>query len=451
MSTSPSEAGGLSLRGRLLVLLLAVTGLVWSLAALWSYGDARHEIGEMLDAQLAQSAQLLLAQAGHEIDDVPVSELPATHKYERNVAFQIWEHDGGRLLVRSAGAPAAPLSDRVDGFADRLVGGLAWRVYSRLDRERGLMVQVGERHELRDELATQSAFHLLHPLLFSLPVLGLLIWFGVGRGLLPLDRLARDVGTRSPDHPAPLDPGPTPKEVRPLVAALNALFSRVRALVDRERRFTADAAHELRTPLAAIKTQAQVAQGARNVAERDRALAQVVAGVDRATRLVEQLLTLARLDPQERLPASAEVDLAAAATAAVHELAGVASAKRIAVVLDAPRAVTVHGDATMLEVLVRNLLDNALRYTPDGGAVAVRVAADDRGAVVAVVDNGPGIATTERGRVFERFYRVTGTGEAGSGLGLSIVRRIVDLHGAVVELGDGPGQRGLTVEVRFPR
>ncbi|MEP7183573.1 MAG: ATP-binding protein [Betaproteobacteria bacterium] len=442
---------GPSLRGRLVALLLAVTTVAWGAAALWSYYDAQHEIGEMMDAQLAQSAQILLAQAGHEIDDMPVTEIAAVHKYERRVAFQIWDGAGSRLLLRSESAPQKRLSPRDEGFADRALDDQAWRVYSRRDTERDLLVQVAERRVARDELAAAVAFHLLHPMLVALPLLALLIWLAIGRGLAPLDRLAHEVGVRAPDQLAPLDAAAAPRETQPLVSALNALFARVRATLDRERRFTADAAHELRTPLAAVKTQAQVAQGAHTPAERDRALAQVVAGVDRATRLVEQLLTLARIDPQERLPAVADVELAAAALAAVSELGARAATKQITMRLDAPKPVTVRGDATMIEVLVRNLVDNALRYTQDGGAVTVRVARDGATAVLAVADDGPGIPAAERGRVFERFYRIAGTGESGSGLGLSIVRRIVELHHAVVALDDGPGGHGLTVEVRFVR
>ncbi len=440
-----------SLRGRLLVLLLAVTTAAWVAAALWSYRDTRHETGEMMDAQLAQSAQILLAQAGHEIDDVPVTEVAAAHKYERRVAFQIWDVRRGRLLLRSESAPAQRLYDGDEGFTDRAVDGRNWRVYSRMDRERGLLVQVAERRDVRDDLAAGVAFHLLHPMLFALPLLAVLIWFAVGRGLAPLDRVAHDVAARAPDHLAPLDAGAAPREAQPLVAALNALFARVRATLERERRFTADAAHELRTPLAAVKTQAQVAQGAHGAAERAHALAQVVAGTDRATRLVEQLLMLARLDPQQELPAVADVDLAGVASAAVAELRARAADKRIAVTLDAPEPVPVRGDATMLEALVRNLVDNAVRYTQDGGSVVVRAKVDGGGGMLAVADNGPGIPAAERGRVFERFYRVTGTGQSGSGLGLSIVRRIVELHGAVVTLDDGPQGKGLTVEVRFAR
>jgi signal transduction histidine kinase len=234
-----------------------------------------------------------------------------------------------------------------------------------------------------------------------------------------------------------------------LIAALNALFDRLRTSLEQERRFTADAAHELRTPLAAVKTQAQVALGATGEDERSRALGNVVAGTDRATRLVEQLLVLARLDPQKVLPHGQTVDLHELARQGVAELAPAAAAKGVEVSLAAGDAAPVAGDAVLLAVLLRNLLDNAVRYTPAGGEVEVSVRRTTGGVSLAVVDNGPGIPEAERGRVFERFHRVLGSGEEGSGLGLSIVRRIADLHRASVSLDAGPGGRGLRVEVRF--
>ncbi|MCC6656772.1 MAG: hypothetical protein IT512_01160, partial [Rhodocyclaceae bacterium] len=287
-------------------------------------------------------------------------------------------------------------------------------------------------------------------LYFALPALALLVWLAVGAGLAPLAGVAREVARRDPDNLAPLDPGRSPREVLPLVAALNALFGRLKDSLEQERRFTADAAHELRTPLAAVKTQAQVALGATGEAERSRALANVVAGTDRASRLVEQLLVLARLDPQTALPTGQPVDLHELARQGVAELAPAAAAKGVEMGLAPGEATPVAGDAVLLAVLLRNLLDNAVRYTPSGGEVEVSVGRTSGGASLAVVDSGPGIPEAERGKVCERFHRLLGSGEDGSGLGLSIVRRIADLHRATVVLGEGPGGRGLRVEVTFP-
>jgi len=438
-----------SLRRRLLFLLSGTVLAAWLATAVFTYFDARKEIGEMLDAHLAQSAGLIAAQLEHELDDDRESTVPRQYKHERKIAFQVWDKKG-RLLLRSSSAPETRLQSRSEGYGDAEIDGKRWRIFSRWDESRHYLVQVGERYELRNELAESVASHLLHPLYFALPALALLIWLAVGAGLAPLAGIAREVAQRAPDNLAHLDAGNAPREISPLIAALNALFDRLRTSLEQERRFTADAAHELRTPLAAVKTQAQVALGATGEAERGRALANVVSGTDRAARLVEQLLVLARLDPQTALPPGQRVDLQALAQQGVAELAPAAAGKGVEAGLAPGEAAPVAGDAVLLAVLLRNLLDNAVRYTPPGGEVEVSVKPAAGGVSLAVVDSGPGIPEAERGKVFDRFHRVLGTGEEGSGLGLSIVRRIADLHRATVVLGEGPGGRGLRVEVTFP-
>ncbi len=438
-----------SLRRRLLLLLSGTVLAAWLATAVFTYFDARKEIGEMLDAHLAQSAGLIAAQLEHEFEDDHEAMLPRQYKHERKIAFQVWDRKG-RLRLRSSSAPETRLQSQSEGYGDATIDGRRWRVFSRWDESRHYLVQVAERYELREELAESVAGHLLHPLYFALPALGLLIWLAVGAGLAPLAAVAREVARRAPDNLAPLEAGNAPREIAPLVSALNALFERLRTSLEQERRFTADAAHELRTPLAAVKTQAQVALGAAHAAERSSALANVVAGADRAARLVEQLLVLARLDPQTALPPGQTVDLRALARQGVAEIAPAAAAKGVEVGLADGGAVSVGGDAVLLAVLLRNLLDNAVRYTPAGGEVEVSLRRTDGGVVLAVVDTGPGIPAAERGRVFDRFHRLLGSGEEGSGLGLSIVRRIADLHRARVVLDAGPGGRGLRVEAIFP-
>ena len=437
-----------SLRRRLLFLLSGTVLAAWLATAVFTYFDARKEIGEMLDAHLAQSAGLIAAQLEHELDDDHESTVPRQYKHERKIAFQVWDKKG-RLLLRSSSAPETRLQSRSEGYGDAEIGGKRWRIFSRWDERRHYVVQVGERYELRKELAESVASHLLHPLYFALPALALLIWLAVGAGLAPLSGIAREVARRAPDNLAHLDAGNAPREISPLIAALNALFDRLRTSLEQERRFTADAAHELRTPLAAVKTQAQVALGATGEAERDRALANVVSGTDRAAHLVEQLLVLARLDPQTALPPGQRVDLQALAQQGVAEIAPAAAGKGVEMSLAPGDAAPVAGDAVLLAVLLRNLLDNAVRYTPRGGEVDVSVKPAAGGVSLAVVDTGPGIPESEHGKVFDRFHRILGTGEEGSGLGLSIVRRIAGLHRATVVLGEGPGGRGLRVEVTF--
>lgn len=444
-----------SLRRRLLLLLLSAVTLLWLVTAVTSFFDTRHEINELLDAQLAQSAQVLLAQAAHDLEEVVDEEKDRHekkdrrehHKYEQRVAFQIWDADG-QLVLRSANAPLTPLAQEPSGYSDSRIGGQKWRVFSRWDAKQEYQIQVGERYDERDELAIKIARRMLYPLLFALPVLALLIWLITGRGLAPLQRVSREVAQRAPQRLDPLAVAGTPEEILPLVQSLNTLFRRLEQAFENERRFTADAAHELRTPLAALKTQAQVALRAGDAGQRTQALQQVIQGVDRATHLVQQLLTLARLDPQTGAMAGAKIDLQALAASVLAEIAPAAVAKDIELSL-AEGGGSVLGDATALGILIRNLADNAVRYTPPAGRVTVSVAQSGGEVMLEVTDTGPGIPPEERARVLERFYRVLGSGEIGSGLGLSIVKRIAELHGARVSLSEGENGMGLRVRVVF--
>lgn len=298
--------------------------------------------------------------------------------------------------------------------------------------------------ELRDELDEHFIEALLTPLLFGLPLLGGWIWFATWRGLRPLDEVAADLGRRAPERLDPVMPTAAPREIRPLLESLNALFTRVDQAMEKERAFTADAAHELRTPLAAITMQAQVALRARDATERNHALEQLTNSARRASHLVEQLLTLARLDPTAKLSISrVRLDTLAAEVCADHGATAVE--KNITLELDAPQSVAVQGNEAMLRVLLRNLLDNAVRYTPADGKVSVGVTA--RGLTVS--DSGPGIPTHRRAEALQRLHRLAGQDIEGSGLGLSIVARIAELHGAHLELADGIGQPGLTVQLIF--
>ncbi|MEK7438731.1 MAG: ATP-binding protein, partial [Pseudomonadota bacterium] len=274
-------------------------------------------------------------------------------------------------------------------------------------------------------------------------------WFNVARGLRPLAALGGLVAGRDAGKLGTLDAGAAPAEVLPLVENLNRLFERVAQLIGKERRFTADASHELRTPLAALKTQAQVALASSSDAERSHALENVITGCDRAAHLVQQLLTLARLDPDE-LGSKAEVcDLQALAGKSVAELAPYALSKNIEIDLAEGAAVETMGHAGLIAILLRNLIDNAIRYSPAGGSVHVRAARDGQAATLTVIDQGPGIPADERDKVGQRFYRVLGSEEYGSGLGLSIVKRIAELHDASLSLEDGPQGKGLSVTARF--
>lgn len=438
-----------SLRRRLMGLLSGAVLLAWLATAWFSYSDARAQIGAMLDGQLRLSAELIAQQLGAEVGQSGAAPLSLRGGPDARMAYQVWDRHAV-LRQRSANAPQTRLSTLDLGFFEIDLEGQRWRVYSHAVPDGRYVVQVAERHTLRDELAQSVANHLLHPLAVALPVLGLLIWLSVTAGLLPLGAVATQVQRRAPDNLAPLPDHAVPREVAPLVDALNALFERLRTSFEQERRFTADAAHELRTPLAALKTQAQVAQAAASQQELRRALDQIVVGADRATHLVEQLLMLARLDPQASLPAAEPLSLPQLARACIAQLASMAADRDVDLAQEAPQEAMIRGDATLLAVLLRNLLDNAIRHAPAGTEVEVTVAPAPSGVSLRVRDQGPGIAEHERQRVLDRFYRVDGVSGEGSGLGLSIVRRIVELHGATMSLKPGVAGRGLTVEVLFP-
>jgi two-component system, OmpR family, sensor histidine kinase QseC len=448
--------GAASLRARLLGGVLGAVAIVWIGVAIAGYLRSRDEMEDLFDAHLAQSAALLVAQISGSGDDDDDGELelelehaPELHRYARNVAFQVWER-GRKLRMHSRSAPRTRLSAVEDGFSDASVDGVRWHVFSTWALDRRVLVQMAERADARDAVAAQIAGHLLLPLLVALPLLGVGLLIAIGRALAPLHALASAVASRDPQHLAPVAAERVPREVRALVDRLNELFARIEASLERERAFTADAAHELRTPLAAIRAQAQVAQRARDDAERAHALDQVIAGCDRATRLSEQLLTLARLETgawRERL---VRCDLGDVARAVLAEVAPAAHARGVAVELHADAPVAVLGDAPLLHVLLRNLVDNALRYGAGGSAVRVEIERSAFHPVLRVVDQGPGVPAAERTRVLDRFYRGLGSAESGAGLGLAIAARIVALHGATLTLDEGPDGRGLAVTVRWP-
>lgn len=437
-----------SLRIRLLLLLLSAMLLLWGVAAVLSHIEAHHEIDELYDAQLASTARILLSLVGHEADEVEIEQGAVFHKYEHKFAFQVRDA-AGKLVLRSDRVPEEPFSKEQDGFSDARIEGRAWRVFSHWDEKRRFQVQVGERHDVRDELIESVVSSLFYPFLFALPLLALLVWLGVGKGLAPLRGITADVASREPQNLKPLEASGAPDEIRPLVDSLNGLLTRLDTALENERRFTADAAHELRTPLAALKTQAQVAQRSIVEDERRHALRQVVDGVDRATHLVEQLLTLARLDPGAAPPRMENLALRALAVECAAALAPQAMDKSIEISV-AEGAASVDGHAAMLGILLRNLVDNAIRYTPRSGWVSIEVRQEATRVVLEVCDSGAGIPPEERAQVVRRFYRVLGSFEAGSGLGLSIVQRIAELHGATVELGES-AVGGLAVRVGFPQ
>lgn len=436
-----------SVRRRLLVMLLGGVLLVWLGAAAITAWETRAEMQELLDAHLAQSASLLIVQVGHDLEEIEEEHAESLHKYARNVAFQVWTQ-GHTLLLHSADAPNTRLSAREEGFADETINGRPWRVFSVWDVGHDNLIQVGESVEAREHLAREILEKLVQPLLFSIPLLGILIWVAVGASLKPVGRIGAALAKRDPGFLAPIE-DEVPVEIAPMVDRLNTLLGRVQDSLDNERRFTSDAAHELRTPLAALKTQLQVAKGAGTDVERERAISQALQAGDRATRLVDQLLTLSRLDHDTLLQHAETVDLHQIAADVLAELAPAASGKHIRLSLTGKPGEAVAGQAGLLGILIRNLVDNALRYSPPDTEIEVRIGKEHGRTTLEVQDQGPGIPLSERENVLRRFHRLAGEDTSGSGLGLSIVTRIAELHQARLELLDGPGGSGLRVRVTF--
>ncbi len=437
-----------SVRTRLLVALLAGLAVAAIALAVATTIRTGHEIGEVFDANLAQNASLLAMRIGEEGDEIDTEHAPLPHKYAKPLSFQVWKR-GTRLLLHSADAPDERLSERLEGFSTVTQGGRDWRVFSTWDAKREHLVQVRDAVAARRHVIVDIVKALATPLAIAVPLIALLVWFSVGRAFRPLARVGEALSRRDPGYLEPLE-GDVPREIAPLVGRLNALLARVKSSLEAERRFAGDAAHELRTPLAALRAQLQVAQGARDEAERERALAQALAAGERATHVVEQLLTLARLDQQAWKEQAQPFDLHRVVAEAIAERAPLAGAKRIALALEGATGLRAHGHAGLAAIAAGNLIDNAIRYSPPGTEIVVSVAAEGAKVLLRVVDQGPGIPAGRRQEALSRFARLDTQVAEGSGLGLSIVARVAELHGTPLALGDGPAGRGLDARLAFP-
>jgi len=437
-----------SIRRELLFWLLTGLSVAVAAAAVGTYFRARVEANELFDHQLQEMAASLT--------DAPFGAAPdgaaGSGSGGDALVVQIWDRNGVRLYLSQ---PQRVLPQHAQlGFTNAHTSEGDWRVFSALAGNQ--VVQVAQPMHARRALAASMALRTIVPLLVMLPVVGLLIWLIIAQGFKPLERVVAAVARRSPSLLEPLPERGLPVEVHPLVRALNELLDRLREALAAQRTFIADAAHELRTPLTAVHLQAQLAERAATDAERRAALGDLKAGLERATRLSEQLLTLAREEPGVAERPFAPVDVRALARDVIEELAPLAAAKSIDLGLIEPAPSDppiVSGDAQALSTLVSNLIDNALRYTPSRGRVDVAVAREGNRVVLTVRDTGPGVPAAERARVFDRFYRgahINGTGERGSGLGLAIVKRIGERHRAEIAMGEGIDGAGLGVNVRFP-
>ena len=430
----------MSLRYRLLIVLLGVAVSTTLTATGITYYWTRHEIDELLDYQLRQQA-LALRDKAYLLGSVTVVEPDP----EQHVVIQLWDRRG--TLRYSSHRAVDIVRPARYGYADVRGSDEDWRVYA---TELGpWIVQLAQPLQIRRAIAAKAAWRILVPTLAVLPLLAALVWWIVGRVLAPMTRLSKTIARRRSNALDPLPDSGLPAELALMVRALNALIARLKDVLNRQQDFMADAAHELRTPLTAISLQAQLLERAGLEGDASEALGDLKRGIARSTQLVEGLLTLARLDAASEREPPAPVDLGALVSTAMADAQALAYTRRIALDGRVEAAVVIDGYAAQLRSLVDNLIDNALHYTPAGGQVWVELAPRRREIGLCVRDNGPGIPATERERIFDRFYRVPGTEAQGSGLGLAIVRRIAELHGASIEVGDAPGG-GTLVTVLFP-
>lgn len=448
-----------SIRKRILVRVLGLL-LVSTLIMGWaSHHDSTHEVEELFDAQLGQSARVLIGLLGASQGQIPTEQLAQAlletsgehpklgHRYESKLAFQVRNAEG-RVIARSFNVPPLTAADWQPGFADLQQAQHQWRSYVLESPDSGLAVWVGERSDVRGELVDKIVRGTLVPDLLGIPLLVLLVWFAIGSGLKPLDELARLIRLREPNSLQPIVLSDLPQELEPVQAALNRMLEQLHQLLAREQRFIADAAHELRTPLAVLKIHAENAMQANEPAERDQALQHLRRGVERATRLISQMLTLARLaDDQQRQ--RVPVALLQSCRDAVAELLPLALRRdqELELVSDGSLPEQVEMEPGSLGMLLQNLVGNAIQHAPDGGRILISLQQQSDQLVLRVEDSGSGVAPADRERLLERFH--TQGNSQGAGLGLSIVQRIIERHQGSLLLGDSP-LGGLLVQASFP-
>ena len=462
-----------SIRKFLLINLLLAITITTTLTAIGNYYLDQKDIQDHLDTLMAISALSYQALLGDDLHRRPLVKIQNTldtipqkidsyyqrrylnddlpENYFDKFNFQVWTN-GGKLLLHSAGAPKIPLTSEVDGFSDKKVSDQDWRVFTTYNDRPGVRTVIAERYDTRNELGHRIAQDDLYIMLLTFPLSGLLIWIIIGRGLDSLEKVAEEVSNRAPSHLEPVGLQEVPEEIKPLLDELNKLFYRLKEGFEREKRFAADAAHELRTPLAALKAQAQVALNSNNMEEKNQALQKLIASVNRSTHIVQQLLTMSRLVPEANdCHEKEEVNLNKLTREILAMLAPSAVEKQVELEFYHDESLPlIYGNPTTLSILIRNLVDNAIRYSNEHGCVKVSLYKENHDIVLEVYDNGPGIPKELRARVFERFFRVLGNKSPGSGLGLAIVQQICDLHGGKVLLSAPETGTGLIIKVYLP-
>jgi two-component system, OmpR family, sensor kinase len=445
-----------SIERSLLAWILGALTLGSLLVALVTYLVTLDEMNEVFDDNLQNVAEAVASYGhsgdGNAADAVPVLAQRTGISDEEEIVTLSWTRAGQRVYA-SDPRIEIPYID-AEGLSRIRVEGENWIVYSSV-RDDGV-AQAAQRAASRQEMAGESATRILPPMMVLVVIVGGLLVFGLRRGLQPLDSAARDIAAKSATALNPIEAGDVPREIVPLVVSINGLIGRLATAFSAQRRFLADAAHELRTPVTALRLQLQLLRRSTDEASREEALAELESGIVRSQRLIEQLLHVARSEPDGEITRFEPVDLGELARMVVGQLSVQADRRGIDLGAAGSAHTLILGDKEQLTVLLNNLVENALRYTPSGGVVDVAVGLRDGQAELRVIDNGPGIPEAERQHVFGRFFRGEGAlalprDTGGSGLGLAIVRAIAERHGAVVSLHTPPTGRGLEVRIGFPK
>lgn len=452
-----------SIRQRTLTLILGLLFLGLLIMTAVNLHDSNHEIDEVYDAQLAQNARLLqgvmrmpmaskeqaeLYQAFNQALGLAVPKVDG-HPYESKIAFQVWNSDG-TLLVHTASAPAFTSPPSKAGFsAITDVNNRAWRAFVLEDAQYNLKIWVGERDDVRDDLVNRIVRHTVLPNLIGCVLLAAVIWLAIGWGLKPLVNMAQTLRARHPGSLEPLHLNPLPTELEPMQAALNRVLAQIQEVMGRERRFIADAAHEMRTPLAVLKVHAENLKDAASEDDRRASLERLMAGVDRTTRLVNQLLTMARIKPRTSALEAPKTDLVATVRDSLVQMTPWLLSKELELVFDPVDEVgLVKVDTGIIQIALNNLVSNAANFSPPGGLITVGLAKHHDHYELSVEDQGPGIDEAERDRLFERFY--SRGNDHGAGLGLTIVQSIANRLGGQVRLENRPSG-GLRATFEFAR
>lgn len=463
----------MSIKYHLMLRLFIASLLVVSAGTWFGYKDTQHETEELFDAQLARSARLILsmvqADKGHsdfsniqryldenrrqpEISNYEkkeTHELESGHVYETKLAFQVWD-DLGNLILKSQNAPLHPITLDKNGYSDKNFLNYQWRAFSLLSHNQRYQCITAERVDVRNELIEKISANLLFVFIILVPLLSIVMWFAIKHGLAPLQNLASQIGQRDASRLEAISEKNAPSEIQTIAGALNHLLSRLRLAMDREKRMTSDAAHELRTPLAAVRLHAELAQKSNSEQNRNLALSHVIQGIDRSSHLVDQLLALTKLEPDSFSTNLHKTSLKYLLIEETALIAPLAHEKDIDISVIESENSFIYADLSSLRLLIGNLLSNAIHYTQIGGIVKASIIDTENSIDLIIEDNGPGVPKDQYVRIFERFYRVKNHDNMGCGIGLSIVMRVAEVHHASLHVSQPDQGTGLVITVSFP-